>query len=169
MSNFGPQLKKRTWNIRVHFHVSGSEFDFLMETDFGICKPRFHRESFLLVESSMLLTGFFYKYIYVRSIGAVGPWLSLPTSYSYSDPWLRQHGLPSVSKTKPYMVFLKSRFQKQNTHQIILCWFLETCIESWDTGVTKDSFTTGVESQNHIWRRFFLVTKNRHSLRWSKS
>ena len=73
MSNFGPQLKKRTWNIRVHFHVSGSELDLLMENYFGICKPRFHRESFLLVESSMLLTGFFYKYIYVRSIGAVGP------------------------------------------------------------------------------------------------
>jgi hypothetical protein len=31
MSNFGPQIKKRTWKIRVYFHVSGSEFDFLME------------------------------------------------------------------------------------------------------------------------------------------
>ena len=29
----GPSSKKKNWNIRVHFHVSGSEFDFLMEND----------------------------------------------------------------------------------------------------------------------------------------
>ena len=31
MSNFGPQIRKRTWNIGVYFHISGSEFVFLME------------------------------------------------------------------------------------------------------------------------------------------
>ena len=72
MSNFGPQLKKGTWNIRVHFHVSGSELDLLMENYFGICKPRFHRESFFSVEPSMLLTGSL-NVRYVRGIGTVGP------------------------------------------------------------------------------------------------
>ena len=108
----GPSSKKGLGTLGSTFMSQGLNLIFLMETDFGICKPRFHRESFLLVESSMLLTGFFYIYIYVRSIGAVGPWLSLPTSHSYSDQWLRQHGLPSVSKTKPYMVFLKSIISK---------------------------------------------------------
>ena len=96
---------------------------------------------------------------------------SLPISGSYSDQWLRQHGWPSVSKTKPYMIFSEikiSKAEQASNHTLLIFGNIYRIMR-------HRRYEGLIHYCGGIWKSmkiiyeacFFRVTKNRHYLRWS--